>query len=273
MSDSRYFSSDVFCGVDLYGSLPSMSSCMRDLDRYGDEIRRVTPDLDFLRVLFMRGRRMMLLSVALLEQHIESYGPWIRFLDSLVQIFVVYQAVILLPRFWMNLLYVCHHMNDPKATNMSARFWEMMYDLGWILTGVLSLFVFVGPLAPCALFLTVATPTYHLLMHLTRLAIDYSQGKTLDTHYDDVMRLMVRVGVSVCIVSAAVVILMCCANPVLAFAAAAVAVLATIAGRMLPEYLAEEKPETVLVKQSMFAKNLPDKEPELEKTSDLVASC
>jgi hypothetical protein len=275
MTDSRYFSSDFCVFGDKNGFLPSMPSCMRELDRYGDEIRRVTPDLDFLRVLFVRGRRMMLLSVALLEQHVESYGPWIRFLDSFVQVFAVYQAVILIPRFWMNLLYVGRHMDSQvsdEIDKMGKMCWDMAYDFGWIITGALSFFVLVGPLAPCALYLAVATPTYHLLMHLIRLAIAYAQGKTLDSHYDDLMRLMVRVGVSVCIVSAAVVILVCCTNPVLAFTAAAVAVLATIAGRMLPDYLSEKKPETPLIKQSMFATSAPAEEQTPEETVDLVAS-
>ncbi len=148
----------------------------------------------------------------------------------------------------------------------------MVYDFCCIMTCALSFFVLVGPLAPCALYLAVATPTYHLLMHLTRLAIAYSQGKTLDNSYDDLMRLMVRVGVSVCVVSAAVVILVCCTNPVLAFSAAAVAVLATIAGRMLTDYLSEKKSETPLVQQSMFATSAPAEEQTPQEIVDLVAS-
>ena len=275
---------------DKGGLFPSMASCMRELDGYGAVIREYTHDFDYARVLFVRSRRMVLLSVALLEHNIEHYGPWVRFLDSFIQIFAVYHAVILLPRFWMNSLSVMNNMGakDPKAlkdpNDMSAQLWEMAYDFGWIVTGVLSFCVFIGPLAPCALYLAVATPTYHLLMHMTRLAIAYSQGKSLDRDYDTLMPLLVRIGVSVCVVSAAVVILLCCTNPILAFVAAAVAVLATIAGRYLPKYLAKQEfqeelpeeskqaPTPPLVEQSMFSGRVMAERHEDEKTVDLVAS-
>lgn|GEM_PF-2425717 len=196
----------------------------------------------------------------------------------------LYHAVILLPRFWMNTLYVFNHIGAKAPADMSHRLWEMAYDFGWIVTGVLSLFVMVGPLAPCALLLTVVTPTYHLLMHLTRLAIDYSKGKSLDSDFDTLMPLMVRIGVSVCVVSAAVVILLCCANPILAFVAAAVAVLVTIAGRYLPKYLAKQEsqeelqeeskqaPTPPLVEQSMFSGRVIGERHEDEISVDLVAT-
>ena len=255
MAISPYYPSDSGIFSDKGGLFPSVSSCMRELDGYGDVIRKYTPDFDFARVLFVRSRRMVLLSVALLEQNIEHYGPWVRFLDSFVQIFALYHAVILLPRFWMNSLAVINNMGAKNPEDMSALLWDMAYDFGWIVTGVLSFCVFVGPLAPCALYLAVATPTYHLMMHMTRLAIDYSKGKSLDNDYDTLMPLMVRIGVSVCVVSAAVVILLCCTNPILAFAAAAVAVLATVAGRYLPRYLAKKESTTPFVEQSMFNDN------------------
>ncbi|MDF1685042.1 MAG: hypothetical protein P1U36_10365 [Legionellaceae bacterium] len=265
MAISPYYPSDSRVFSDKGGLFPSMTSCMRELDGYGDVIREHTPDFDFARVLFVRSRRMVLLSVALLEQNIEHYGPWVQFLDGFVQIFTLYQAVILLPRFWMNSLAVINNMGAKNPKDMSARLWDMAYDFGWIMTSVLSFFVFVGPLAPCALYLAVATPTYHLLMHMTRLAMTYSKEKTLDSQYDALMPLVVKIGVSICVVSAAVVILLCCTNPMLSFVAAAVAVLATVAGRYLPKYLAKQKPleepqqqpqeasTTPLVEQSMFS--------------------
>jgi len=171
----------------------------------------------------------------------------------------LYHAVILLPRFWMNTLYVFNHIGDETPADMQARLWEMAYDFGWLVTGVLSLFVLVGPLAPCALFLSVATPSYHLFMHLTRMTLALSEGKTLEHHYAELMPLMVRIGVSICVVSAAVVILLCCTSPVLAFAAAAVAVLATIAGKLLSDYLAKpdvgQASTTSLAAHSLFNVN------------------
>jgi len=271
MTHSRYFPSDFDAFNDRDGVFPSVSSCMRELDGYGDVIREYTPDFDFARVLFVRSRRMVLLSVALMQKNMEQYSAWIQFLDGFVQIFALYHAVILLPRFWMNALYLFNHMGVEAPEDMSARLWEMAYDFGWVLTGVLSFFVLVGPLAPCALYLAVATPTYHLLMHVTRLAIDYSKGKSLESDYDTLMPLMVRFGVSVCVVSAAVVILLCCTNPILAFIAAVVAVLATIAGRYIPDYLAKES-TTALVEQSMFSDSANHEIHISEKSLDLVAS-
>ncbi|MDF1827216.1 MAG: hypothetical protein P1U39_02950 [Legionellaceae bacterium] len=274
MAYSHCFSSGFDMFNDRGGIFPSISSCMRELEGYGDAIRKHMPDVDFARVLFVRSRRMVLLSVALMEQHIEQYGPWVRFLDSFVQIFALYHAVVLLPRFWMNTLYVFNHLGDKAAVEMQARLWEMAYDFGWLMTSVLSFFVLVGPLAPCALFLAVATPTYHLLMYITRLAIAYSEGKSLERDYAELMPLMVKIGVSVCVVSAAVVILLCCTNPVLAFAAAAVAVLATVAGRYLPDYLAKSEevkqaPATPLSENSMFSKTQGDNVHLTEKSQDL----
>lgn len=269
---------DISLGYDVFGAydvLPSLSSCMRNLDRYGDEIRRLTPDLDFLRVVFVRGRRMVLLSVALFEQHMESYGPWIRFLDSFVQIFALYHAVILLPRFFVNTFYVCRHMDTQASDEMDKMrkmCWDMVYDFGWILTGVLTLIAFVGPLAPLALYLTVCTPSYHLLMHTTRFLADYYQGKTFEKNYADLMPLIIRMGVSVCVVSAAVVILISSVNPAVPFIAAAVAVFATVAGRMLLNSIPKQDSKSDHVERSMFVSKSGHKTHEVENTTELVAT-
>lgn len=276
MAYSRCFPSDSDIFNDQGGVFPGMSSCMRELESYGDVIRKHMRDVDFARVLFVRSRRMVLLSVALMEQHIKQYGHWIKFFDSFVQIFALYHALVLLPRFWMNTLYVFNHIDDETLLEMQTRLWEMAYDFGWLVTSVLSFFVFVGPLAPCALFLTVATPTYHLLMHLIRMTLELSQGKTLEHDYADLMPLMVSIGVSVCVVSAAVVILLCCTNPILAFAAAAVAVLATIAGRYFPDYLVQEDLKqastTSFIEHSIFNKQADTEGQSCDNPVDLVAS-
>jgi len=212
-----------------------MSRCFREMDCYGDMIRDLTQDLDFVRLMIARGRRMVLLSQALLE-HVEVYGPWVRFLDSFIQGFILYQVCVLLPRFLANTCYMLGHMDAEWSRDMTKRFWEMAYDFGWIANGILSFFVLIGPLAPCALYLTVATPAYHLLMHATRFLIDAYHGKNLENSYADLMPLVIRMAVSLCVVSAAVIILLCSANPIVPFLAAAAAVLATIAGRVLPDY-------------------------------------
>jgi|GEM_PF-2721523 len=85
-----YSSSNISIFSDADGFFPSIPSCMHELDGYGDVIREYTPDLDFARVLFVRSRRMVLLSVALLEQNIKHYGQWVYFLDSFIQIFALY---------------------------------------------------------------------------------------------------------------------------------------------------------------------------------------
>jgi len=252
--------SDLLGAYDL---LPSMSSC-------ADGILKATPDWDLGRVLFVRGRRMILLSVALFEQHIESYGSWIRFLDSLVQVFVLWHAVVLLPRFLVNANYIANTLYSP---DMSGRCRDMLYDFGWILTGVLAGCVFVGPLLPLAIYLTVFTPTFHLVVNTGHFLYDYIQRHhTFEKNYADLMPLVIRMGVSVCVVSAAIVILIGSANPVVPFVAAAVAVLATIAGRLLQDYVSKQASKSPHAEQSMFANNTLVGTKKPEKTEEALLS-
>lgn len=240
MADFWYVSS--YCNVfwEKNDFSKDMSRFFCEMDRYGDWIRKVTQDVDFIRLIITRGRRMVLLSQALFA-HVEVYGAWVRFLDSFIQGFVLYQVCVLLPRFLANTFYMLRHLDAEWSRDMTKRSWEMVYDFGWITNGFLSFFVLIGPLAPCAIYLTVATPSYHLLMHMTRLLINIYHGKNLEEHYTELMPLIIHIAVSLCVVSAAVIILMGFANPIVPFVAATVAVLATIAGRVLPDYFVPQQ--------------------------------
>ena len=219
-------------------------------EAYEDSVRDTTKQLDFWRLLFIRSRRMLLLSARLLEQF-EVYAAWVKFLDHFLRILALYQACVLIPRFLINILYIAQHMHGPAPDDMVARCWEAAYDFGWIMNGVLAAFILVGPLAPLVVYLPVLTPSYQLCVHSTRFLIDYYRNdQALEKNQTDLMRLAIRMGVSVCVISTGMVLLLGSANPVIPFLAATLAVAVTIIGKMLSNNLASD---ASYVKQSIFA--------------------
>ena len=218
-----------------------MMISLNALETHKSLIRETTKDLDFWRLLFIRSRRMLLLSARLLEQF-EVYGQWIKFLDNFLRVLALYQACLLMPRFVLNVLYVSQHLRGPLPSDMIARCWEMAYDFGWILNGVLAAFILVGPLAPLVIYLPVLTPSYQLCVHTTRFLIEYYRFKALE--YNDknmdllkqeasatLLPLVIKMGVSACVISMGMVMLIGSTNPVIPFLAAVVTVAVTIAGR------------------------------------------
>jgi len=212
---------------------------LRDLEAYEGTVRTATQQLDFWRLLFIRSRRMLLLSARLLEQF-EVYTAWIKFLDGFLRILALYQACVLIPRFLINALYVSQHMQEPVSHDMIARCWEMAYDFGWILNGFLAAFILVGSLAPLVIYLPVITPSYQLCAHTTRFLMDYYYGKTFEENYADLMRLVIRMAVSICIISTSMVMLVGSANPVIPFLAAVLAVAVTLVGKVLAKNLVSD---------------------------------
>lgn len=228
---------------------------LRDLEHHADRVRDVTKQLDFWRLLFIRGRRMLLLSARLFESF-EVYGAWIKFFDTFLRALALYQACVLIPRFVVNALYAVRPLQGPAAEDMLARCWEMAYDAGWILNSVLAAFILVGPLAPLVIYLPVLTPSYQLCVHTTRFLLEYYRFEALghvniallektpgEAHTAlldlkkqaaaTLLPLLIRMGVSVCVISTGMGILLGSANPVLSFLAATLAVLATLVGKWL----------------------------------------
>lgn len=229
-----------------------------NFNAYDDRVRTVTQELDFWRMLFIRSRRMLLLSVRLFEQF-EVYTIWIKYLDGFLRNLALYQAIILIPRFVINVSYVYQHLQEPVSHMMIARCWEMAYDFGWIMSGFLAAFILVGSLAPLASYLSLITSCYQLVMHTTRFLMDYHYGKTFEKNYVDLMRIVMRMGVSMCAVSTGIVILVWSANPMIPFLAAALVVAATVANKILTKKLVsgavpDESPVTSsYVHQSIYA--------------------
>lgn len=202
-----------------------------ELEGYGCKIRSVTQQADFWRLLFIRSRRMLLLSTKLLEQ-CEVYTAWIKYLDQFIRVLALYQACVLIPRFVINATYVGRHLLGDMPADMIVRCWEMAYDFGWIMNGVLAAFILVGPLAPWVVYLPVLTPSYQLCVHLTRFLLEHYHGQAMDE------KLAIRMGVNVCIIATGLVMLLGGANPALALTAAMLAVAVTLLGKWLTKNLA-----------------------------------
>jgi|GEM_PF-2378903 len=201
-----------------------------ELEAYGGTVRPATQQADFWRLLFIRSRRMLLLSTKLVEQ-CDVYAAWVKYLDQFLRVLALYQACVLIPRFLINATYVARHLLGDTPDDMVVRCWEMAYDFGWIMNGVLAAFILVGPLTPLVAYLPVLTPSYQLCVHATRFLLEYYHNK-LDE------KLIIRMGVSVCIIATGLVMLLGGANPVLAFTAAVLAVAATLLGKWLSTNLA-----------------------------------
>lgn len=231
------------------------------LEDYASTVRQSTQQLDFWRLLFVRSRRMLLLSTKLLEQF-EIFCEWVRFLDKFLSVLALYQACVLIPRFMMNAFYVGRHIQEPTPHDMLVRCWEMAYDFGWIMNGILAAFILTGALAPLVVYLPVLTPSYQLCVHATRFFIEYCRFQALGNKYLNasdkkrheihavlialkqeasatLLPLVIRMGVSVCVISTAMVMLVGSANPVIPFLAAMLAVVATLAGKYLAQNMSK----------------------------------
>lgn len=206
------------------------------LEAYEEPVRKATQELDFWRLLFIRSRRVLLLSVRLLE-NFEMYTAWVTFLDGYLRTLALYQACVLLPRFLINILYVGQHMQGPVSHDMIVRCWEIAYDFGWIMNGVLAAFILVGSLAPLAVYLPVITPSYQLCVHTIRFLMDDCYGKTNEENYANLMRLVIRMGVSICMVLTNIAMLVGSTNPVIPFLAAVLAVVVTLFSKILAKNL------------------------------------
>ncbi len=195
--------------------------------------------LDFWRLLFIRSRRMLLLSARLFEQF-EVYTAWVKFLDGFLRSLALYQACVLIPRFVMNLVYVARSMQNSTFDDNLVRCCELAYDFGWIMNGVLTAFILIGPLAPLVIYLSVLTPSYQLCVHTIRFLMMYTHGKNVENNDVDLMRLVIRMGVSICMVSTGMVMLLGSANPMICFFVAFFAVVVTIVGKELTKNVASD---------------------------------
>ena len=246
------------------------------LESLEDMFYDATPTADFIRLFVMRFRRMLVFSLAVFNT-LKTYGAWVMFLDPFLKSLLVYQACVLLPRFIINLTHILKHLysvthpdNPSYQTDAAfqARCWELAYDFGWIVHGLLGALVLVGPLAPFAIYLTVIVPMYNLCVHTARFFVTRARFQSLEDEYKTLlehtgyvehqkeintllacleqksqhmlMPLALRIGVCFSIVSTASFILFLNFNPWIPFIAATLAVLATLAGKFIPPYLPKQ---------------------------------
>lgn len=269
--------------ADLGVAMPDVND---DLDGINDTengrewLRNVTKkDWDLGRLLLLRGRRTLMLSVAVVN-NFELYGQWVLLLDSFLSYVAMYQALILLPRFLTNLWHVSSHLIAPDDKekdldtsdiwvahmDMTERWWELAYDLGWITGGILNAFILTASLAPLAVYTGIALPSYNFTLHLTRLMLLNSRYQELSRPYRDEISeydennqrhkeikaylaqldrkweceqaaLILRVCISACIVICMITSLSFIAiNPLIPFLGALFSVLITIAGKLIGDY-------------------------------------
>ena len=251
------------------------------IDPYEETIRANTTQADFWRLIVLRGRRVLFWSIPLVN-NFEYYGQYITALDGVLRTLVFYQACVLMPRFLTNLFHLFKHWWTPDENekalsalerhqahlNMNARWWEIVYDFGWITAGLVNAFVLTGPWAAFAVYAAVVLPSYNLFMHTTRLFIEDGRLKNLisaykkqltDTlpHKDELTdfikqleqrraynqnALLLRIAVCIAIVSTGFFVVF--ANsfpPIVPFITALISVLATIAGKTIPPHLPKQK--------------------------------
>ncbi|MCH9757309.1 MAG: hypothetical protein K0U37_08995 [Gammaproteobacteria bacterium] len=249
------------------------------LDLNEDTIKTTTTQLDFWRLIILRGRRVLFWSIALINN--ESYSYYAAPLESLLRTLIFFQACLLVPRFMTNVLHLLKHAWSPNKNerdlsalerqqvhlNMNGRWWEIAYDFGWITAGLLNAFVLTGPLAPFAIYAAVVLPSYNLFLHSTRLFIEDNRFKELERIYKNKLlqpssnqeelnafleqlnqrrrynqnTLLLRVSVCVSIISTGVFAVWTVSAPLIPFIAAIISVLATIAGKLIPAYLPKQQ--------------------------------
>ncbi|MDF1645373.1 MAG: hypothetical protein P1U61_00105 [Legionellaceae bacterium] len=247
---------------------------------YEEAIRSTTTQLDFWRLIILRGRRVLFWSIPLVN-NTEYYGRFISPLEGFLRIVIFYQACLLVPRFITNLFHLLKHWWSPSENeqslsalerhqahlNMNARWWEIAYDFGWITLGLLNAFVLIGSWAPFAIYAAVVLPSYNLFLHTTRLFIEDGRLKKMEADYQSQLEksplkadeintfleqlkerrsynqnlLLLRMSVCICIVSTGIFGIWTLIPPIVPFIAAVLSVLVTIAGKLIPAYLPKQK--------------------------------
>lgn len=260
-------------------NVPLPESQIKDSDLFYDDsaLREATQKLDFWRLIFTRGRRMLLFSMAVINSF-EYYGRWLLLFDTVLSVVATYSAFLLLPRLLSNLIYVSEHLHDANnqeselsmleryiaQMDMRGRWWEIAYDLGWTVTGILGAFVLVGALAPFAIYLLVASPSLNICLHTARLIVEQVRFNALLESYQAMLEsaefpaqkaelqnlihalkeknggaivgAAAGVGVALCMIATStVIILLAGTSPLLAFLMAALAVIATTAGKIIKD--------------------------------------
>lgn len=242
-------------------------------------IRAKTTQADFWRLLLNRTRRVLFWSLPILS-HVKNYSYFMAPIELFLRRLMIYQALVLVPRLISNLAYIFKHWWMPNNIENTlswltqlqvhlttySRWWEIAYDMGWIVTGLLTGCILVGTLAPLAIYCVVTTPLYNLSLHTTRFYIEDARFKSIEETYRSVSvaslhekkdikifleqlntrrayhqnNLLLRMMVSSWIVLTGIFFVWTVMPPVIPLVAAIISVLITIAGAAIPSYLPKQ---------------------------------
>lgn len=166
-------------------------------------IRNYARELNPLRLLFVRIRRLLLL-VGVLLTSASAYGQGLAAVEQVTAPFFAYIAwLFFMPRLLANLALTCKHvlpnpwMSEKEKSlgwqtrlrgQLERRWPELTNDIAWFINGILICFVLTGPLLPTLIYLAVAIQFYDYLMANLRATIEISRFRTLEKQYQEMAK-------------------------------------------------------------------------------------
>ncbi|WP_131793028.1 hypothetical protein [Legionella birminghamensis] len=169
-----------------------------EADTITQKMRNDTAWINPYRLIFIRGKRLLNALVPLLNR-VERYGQVIATADKILNPALAYLGWIFFgPRLFSNLfILIKHSVPGPWMTEqeknlgfwfrflaqLQRRYFEIGNDVVWFAAGILNCFVFVGPLAPIAVYFSLACFVYDIIWASVRAGIEIYRFNQLKAQY------------------------------------------------------------------------------------------
>ncbi|CEG55678.1 hypothetical protein [Legionella fallonii] len=161
-------------------------------------VRENTALANWFRLLLTRSKRLFNL-LELVGTGSEAYSRFVAMLDQYTNPFFAYLAwCFFLPRFVTNMFLLLKHtipgfwMEEKEKSldwctrfvaQIQRRWFELGNDVVWITVGLLNCFLFIGPLAPVSIYLTVAAFAFDIANTSFRAYIELNRLFELQEYY------------------------------------------------------------------------------------------
>ncbi len=161
--------------------------------------------VNFIRLSVVRMRRAFLLLAVVLNDP-NNYGFWLSSIEQYTGPFFAYVAwVFFSPRLVTNLAIMGRHVffpGDKEAgswwdrlqVQLSRRGNEVANDVAWLVNGIMTCFILVGPLLPAAIYLAVMMQCYDFMMAGVRAMHEIACLRDLEMDYLDMRAAAVKRG-------------------------------------------------------------------------------
>lgn len=166
-------------------------------------IRNLAGQTNWYRLFTVRAVRVLNLCVPL----VKAGSPFLSFMAILNKyagpVLAHLSWVFFVPRLSTNLFILAKHMIPAKEwmsekeynlgwearllIQLQRRWFEIANDLAWMIGGVLNCFVWLGPLAPVAMWLNLALFVYDVVLASIRYSIETNRIKALQADYDQIL--------------------------------------------------------------------------------------